>query len=73
MVSPMTDVSQRVLEALQNDSRIKGTLIDVAYNQGVVTLSGQVKTEALREAAEEVARQQGGVVSVINEIKVVPQ
>lgn len=72
MVSPMTDVTQRVLDALQNDSRTKGLMFDVAYNQGVVTLTGQAKTEAVREAAEALARQQAGVVSVINEIKVVP-
>ena len=70
MVSPMTDITDRVVTALLEDSRTKDARIDVGCTQSVCTLSGTVKSEAIREAAEEIARRQPGVVTVINELKV---
>ena len=70
MVSPMTDITDRVTAALLEDSRTKNAMIDVGCTQNVCTLSGTVKSEAIREAAEEIARRQPGVVTVINELKV---
>jgi len=70
VTSPMTTISNRVLEALQADPRTKDALIDVSLYQGIVTLTGTVKSNAMREAAVKIARQQPGVISVIDELKV---
>ena len=70
MVSPMTSATDRVTEALLNDPRTRDAGIEVACTQGVATLTGRVKSEAVREAAEEIARRQEGVITVINELKV---
>ena len=37
---------------------------------GVVTLSGQVSSEGVRQAAEDIARRQKGVITVINDLAV---
>ena len=70
MVMPTTSTADRVMEALQNDPRTKGAIIDVAASGGIVTLSGKVKSQQVREAAEEIARGQSDVLSVVNELKV---
>jgi osmotically-inducible protein OsmY len=66
----MTDLTDRITEALSQDPRLKGSNIGVASNRSVVTLSGSIKTAALRDAAEEIAKRMDGVTMVINEIKV---
>lgn len=71
MVSPITSITERVLAALKDDPRTQDAMVEVAFNQGVVTLAGVVKTAEARDAAEEISRQQAGVVTVINELKVV--
>ncbi len=70
MVSPITSVTDRVIQAIENDPRLKNAIIEVASDRGIVNLAGTVKSEDARRAAEELARQQPGVVTVINEIKV---
>ena len=71
MVSPITSsITDLVIEALMGDPRTKNAGIEVACTQGVVTLSGTVKSEAIREAAEKIARSQTGVITVINELKI---
>jgi osmotically-inducible protein OsmY len=67
----MTELTDRVVADLLEDPRTKDARLDVGCTQGVCTLSGTVKSEAVREAAEEIARRQPGVVTVINELKVV--
>jgi osmotically-inducible protein OsmY len=71
MVSPMTSATDQVVQALQDDPRMKGAAIDVSSERGIVTLTGTVSSEAVRQMAEKIARDQPGVVTVINEIKVV--
>ena len=71
MVSPMASITDRVMEALDADPRMKGTNIEVACTGSIVTLSGTVKSQAASDAAEEIARSQSGVATVINELKVV--
>ncbi len=73
MVSQNTGVTERLFELLKNDPRTKDAVIDIAFNQGIVTLTGTVKSELIRQATEEIAKDQPGVVTVINEIKVKPQ
>jgi osmotically-inducible protein OsmY len=66
----MTDLTDRVVTALMEDSELEDANIDVSSSQNIVTLTGNVKTAALRDAAEEIARRQEGVTMVVNEIKV---
>jgi osmotically-inducible protein OsmY len=69
MDNPTLDVVKQIYDQLLNDPRTRGAVIDVSFNQGMVTLTGVVKALAVREAAEEIARQQPGVISVVNELK----
>jgi osmotically-inducible protein OsmY len=70
MVSQSINVTERLYEALTNDPRTKDALIEIAFNQGVVTLGGSVKSPTILKAVEEIAKNQPGVISVINELKV---
>jgi osmotically-inducible protein OsmY len=70
MVSPMTGITDRVIEALLADPRTKDANIEVTSTGSIITLTGTVKSRAIQEAAEEIARSQQGVMSVINELKV---
>lgn len=69
-LSSQTNITDRVVEALQRDSRTRSLRIDVAAERGIVSLRGLVTTSDERDAAEAVARQQEGVITVINEIVV---
>jgi osmotically-inducible protein OsmY len=70
MVTPITGITNRVAEALQNDPRTEDEVIDVSYAQGTLTLAGMVKSEEARQAAEEIARDDVSVIHVVNELKV---
>ncbi|NLG71050.1 MAG: BON domain-containing protein [Chloroflexi bacterium] len=70
MVTSISGLSSTIMQALQEDDRTRGAIIDVTASGGVVTLSGDVASETIRMAAEEIARQQPGVVQVINELRV---
>ena len=63
-------VTKQITDALMNDPRTKDIAIDVIYNQGMVILSGTVRSPEVAQAAEEIARAQPGVVIVTNELKV---
>ncbi len=65
-----TDVSTRVSQALWDDPRTSDAVIEVLNKNGVVTLSGIVGSIKIVQAAEEIARAQEGVISVVNELKV---
>ena len=58
--------------ALLNDARVGGLRLDVKTFQGVVTLSGSVKTAADEQAAIAAARAIRGVRDVKSELKIVP-
>jgi osmotically-inducible protein OsmY len=70
MVSPISNISNQVLSALQEDPRTKDEMIDAVVNQGMVTLTGTVKSNDVREAAEQVIRRLPGVITVVNELRV---
>jgi osmotically-inducible protein OsmY len=70
MVTPISNVTDRVLEALQNDPRTKDAVIDVAFFQGTMTLTGTVRSEQVHQAAVEIARSDPSVVNVVDELKV---
>jgi osmotically-inducible protein OsmY len=52
------------------DGDVKGHKIDVDTRNGVVTLNGQVATDALKKQAEQIARETDGVKKVDNRLKV---
>lgn len=70
MTQSPADPRQAVENALLEDPRTTEAILDVANNRGVVTLTGTVDSEEIRQAAEEIARQQPGVLTVVNELKV---
>lgn len=70
MTQSPADPRQAVENALLEDPRTTEAILDVANNRGVVTLTGTVDSEEIRQAAEEIARQQQGVLTVVNELKV---
>ena len=70
MTQSPADPRQAVENALLEDPRTTEAILDVANNQGIITLTGAVDSEEIRQAAEEIARQQQGVLTVVNELKV---
>ncbi len=70
MENPTFVTVKEIYDQLQNDPRTKGAVIDVGFNRGMVVLTGTVKSAAIVQAAEEIARQQPGVITVTNELKV---
>jgi osmotically-inducible protein OsmY len=72
-VRPATDdsgISTRVRTALLNDPVVAAGNINVTATNGVVTLSGRVRSEAERDRAVAVARQTSGVSDVRSELAV---
>lgn len=72
MVSPMTDVSAQISSELMDDPRTKDCSkdINVAFDRGIVTITGTVPNVQASEAAEEIARKYPPVISVHNELKI---
>jgi osmotically-inducible protein OsmY len=52
------------------DPEVKGYRIDVDTREGLVTLTGEVASEALKKEAEQIARETEGVRKVVNQLKV---
>jgi hypothetical protein len=65
-----SSVSTRVRTVLLNDTQVNGGTINVTASNGVVTLSGRVRSEAERERAVALARQTSGVSDVRSELSV---
>src|SRR3982751_3382378 len=63
-------IATRVKIALLNDPQVAAYRIDAKTFQGVVTLSGTVKTQAEADEAVAVARRAVGVKDVKSELKV---
>jgi hyperosmotically inducible protein len=70
--TPASD--QAIAAAIQTeiaaDTDVAAVNIDVDVQDGVVTLSGVVKTEMARQEAERIARNHDGVRSVVNQLEV---
>jgi hyperosmotically inducible protein len=66
-------ISARVKTILLNDQQIAATKIDVATTDGIVTMSGSVKSQADAARAVELARQVTGVRDVKSTLQVTPQ
>lgn len=63
-------ITGKVKTALIADAEIKGLMIDVDTNRGVVTLSGQVETKAQSDKVMKIAGQTEGVSAVNNQLSV---
>lgn len=62
-------ISARVKTTLLNDPQVGALEIDVTTSNGVVTMSGTVKSQAEAERAIQLARQTNGVKDVISHLK----
>jgi hyperosmotically inducible protein len=71
MNQTMSDLRSQVQTAFRDDDLLQDFGIEILDSNGVITLRGAVPTVEARERAESIARQVGGVTSVINEIDVV--
>lgn len=67
-----TTITTRVKTAMLNDPAVGGLRIDVDTFQGVVTLSGRVKSPAEKDQAVALARQIDGVVEVKDALQIIP-
>jgi osmotically-inducible protein OsmY len=70
METSVSSIIQQICEALEKDPLTRKAVIEVGFNQGIVTLTGSVKSPGMIKAAEKIARSHPGVVSVVNELKV---
>lgn len=72
MIAPISDISSTVSNELLDDPRTKnyGHQIEVIADRGIVTLTGTVPNESVRQAAVEIARGAAGVISVHDELKI---
>jgi osmotically-inducible protein OsmY len=65
-------VTTRVMNALLSDPKTSLSAIDVVNERGVITLKGKVDSVGVYEAAEGIAAEQAGVLSVVNALEVEP-
>ncbi|NKQ35381.1 MAG: BON domain-containing protein [Chloroflexi bacterium] len=66
-------IQTEILAAIQADERTKGQEIDVAFQQGIATLTGVVTSPEARQAAEELAAQHPHVIAVVNDLEMQPE
>jgi hypothetical protein len=65
-------VTTSVQTRLASDDMVQARDIDVSTENGIVTLSGDVRSQAEREQALMIARQTDGVRDVVDELRVTP-
>jgi hyperosmotically inducible protein len=65
-------ITARVRTTLLNDTQIAATRIDVSTTNGVVTMSGSVKSKADEARAIQLARQTNGVKDVKSVLQISP-
>jgi len=63
-------VTTKVKAKFAQDDLVKAHEINVTTHEGVVTLSGEVETNAARQQALRLARETEGVTNVVDELKV---
>lgn len=68
-----TDLAIRVTKAIAEDHDTRGAVVDVIDHNGVITLVGTAPSEEVKQAMSVVARQQEGVLSVIDDISLEEQ
>jgi hypothetical protein len=67
-----TALAAEVTAALSRDRRTELAVIGVTSDRGIVTLRGKVDSTQVKEAAEGIAGEQEGVITVINELEIGP-
>ncbi len=65
-----TKLAKQVKNALLNNIDTQDAPIEVMDNNGVITLSGTVRSGEVRQRASEIAKSESGVISVINDVTV---
>lgn len=68
-----SQIKSRLNDAVKNDASLNDDNIDFSVNNGVVTVSGDVKTEQDKARVGELAKGTTGVKDVANELKVKPE
>ena len=68
-----TQIASDIQNKLNGDSGLQGKQLIVQADKGSVTLSGQVDTDAQRDAAARYASSEPGVKQVVNNLQVAPQ
>jgi hyperosmotically inducible protein len=63
-------IYDQVRRRLATDTTAKGGALEVEVKEGVVTLSGKVKTQKQKDRAESLTKKVRGVTKVINKIVV---
>ncbi len=66
------EIYDAVRRRLAGDPVVKGGTLEVEVKDGVVTISGIVRTEKAKSKADKVAMKVKGVTKVVNQIKVDP-
>jgi hypothetical protein len=66
-------INTKVKEKLAADDTVKAALIDASTQKKVVTLSGTVDSQAVKDRAITVAHQVDGVTDVVDQVTVRPQ
>ena len=62
--------SDELHKALSNDERTAGASIEVLNEQGIVTLTGEVESQEIALAAEDIVSRQDGVIDVMNALRI---
>jgi hypothetical protein len=65
-------VASEVTDKIKADSNVPDKQLNISANGGIVTLSGNVSSDAARNAASSDAAQIAGVKTVVNNLQVVP-
>lgn len=73
MMGVDSNVTAHVIAGLLGHPRAGASVIEVTHARGIVTLTGTVESDAVRQAMKEIARRQEGVRDVVNRLRVVPR
>lgn len=68
--NPDDIVYDRVMRRLVNDPELKTNALEVAVEEGAVTVTGLVETEKLRRRVDKILKKVKGVKKVVNQVRV---
>jgi len=63
-------ITNNIQEALMSDDRTADASIEVINEQGIITLTGEVKSYEIAQVAEEIVKRQKGVFKVVNGLRI---